>query len=49
MQKFFNIAVSSASELMRQPVYLILLVGSLAFMVLALRIQSLHSEKASIR
>ena len=34
MQKFFNIAVSSASELMRQPVYLILLVGSLAFMVL---------------
>ena len=34
MRKFFNIAVSSASELMRQPVYLILLVGSLAFMVL---------------
>ena len=34
MRKFFNIAVSSASELTRQPVYLILQVGSLAFMAL---------------
>ena len=34
MQKFFNIAFSTALELLRQPVFLILLAGSLVFTVL---------------